>query len=242
MIFNLFKAKPTLEELIPNGFVDIHSHILPGIDDGPRNFQESKKLILEIEKLGFSKIIATPHVYPGLYNNTNKSIQKVFHQLNEDLNTNVKISYAAEYMLEKDLFSSAKLKNLLCLKDKMVLVEMSYISKPTKLYDIIFELKVNDFIPVLAHPERYLFLNNNFNEYKRLKKFGCKFQFNLLSAVGYYGKEVVVILEKLLKNGMIDFAGSDIHNINHINRFAGKLVIKNFKMIEQILDDNKYFL
>ena len=145
-------------------------------------------------------------------------------------------------MLEKDLFSSARLKKLLCLKDKMVLVEMSYISKPTKLYDIIFELRVNDFIPILAHPERYLFLKNNFKEYKKLKKFGCKFQFNLLSAVGYYGKEAVVILEKLLKNGMIDFAGSDIHNLNHINGFSNKLVIKNFKMIEKILENNKYFL
>ena len=81
MIFNLFKSKPTLNELIPKGFVDIHSHILPGIDDGAKNVEESLKLISEMKKLGFAKIITTPHTYPGLYDNTNDTILKSFNSI-----------------------------------------------------------------------------------------------------------------------------------------------------------------
>ena len=78
MIFNLLKSKPTLKELIPEGFVDIHSHILPGIDDGAKNIKESLELIEKMNEMGFSKIIGTPHTYPGLYENTNESIKKSF--------------------------------------------------------------------------------------------------------------------------------------------------------------------
>ena len=90
MIFNLFKAKPTLKELIPNGFVDIHSHILPGIDDGAKNIEESIKLISEMKKMGFSKIIGTPHTFPGLYENTNETIKKSFEKISQKLITKIK--------------------------------------------------------------------------------------------------------------------------------------------------------
>ena len=81
MIFNLFKSRPTLKELIPEGFVDIHSHILPGIDDGAKNVEESLKLISEMHKIGISKIIGTPHTYPGLYNNNEKTIFNAYNKL-----------------------------------------------------------------------------------------------------------------------------------------------------------------
>ena len=233
MIFNLFKPKPTLKDLIPNDFVDIHSHILPGIDDGAKNIEESLALISEMKKLGFSKIIGTPHTYTGLYDNTNDSIQNAFNNLKGDLDVDIKLDYASEYMLNNEIIYSAKNKKLLCLKKNYVLVEMSYLSPPTNLYEIIYELKVNGYSPILAHPERYLFYKNNFREFKSLKEKGLMFQANLLSSTGYYGKDVLRLLNKLLENNLIDFVGSDIHNINHIKSFYNRVQISNKKLLEK---------
>lgn len=233
MIFNLFKSRPTLSELIPKGFVDIHSHILPGIDDGAKNIKESVELISKMKKLGFSKIIGTPHTYTGLYDNTNDSIQNAFNNLKGDLDVDIKLDYASEYMLNNEIIYSAKNKKLLCLKKNYVLVEMSYLSPPTNLYEIIYELKVNGYSPILAHPERYLFYKNNFSEFNRLKENGLMFQVNLLSSTGYYGKDVLRLVNKLLENNLIDFVGSDIHNINHIRSFNNKVRISKKKLLEK---------
>ena len=240
MIFNLFKSKPTLKELIPNGFVDIHSHILPGIDDGAKNSGQSVELIKKMKELGFSKIIGTPHTYPGLYNNTSDSIKKSYEKLKKKLNENINIDYASEYMLEKSIIEKARNNKLLCLKDNYVLVEMSFISEPLGLYEIIYEIKVNGYVPVLAHPERYLFIEK-MRDYKKLKKFGCFFQTNLLSATDYYGIEVRKNLDRLLRNELIDFAGSDIHNFRHISFFDNKVNSTEISELKKIIEKNNEF-
>ena len=239
MIFNLFKSKPTLKELIPDGFVDIHSHILPGIDDGAKNIEESSKLISEMKKLGFSKIIGTPHTYPGIYDNTSESIKKSYKNLLSQIPDETIISYASEYLLEKSIVEKCRNKNLLCIKNNYVLVEMNFISEPLGLYEIIFELKINGYTPILAHPERHLFLKTR--DYYKLKKVGCKFQLNLLSTTGYYGKKIVKVAEKLINHGFIDYTGSDIHNINQVNYFGNKILIKNYEKFSKILEKNIYF-
>ena len=161
MICSIFKTKPTLRELIPEGFVDIHSHILPGIDDGAKDVEESIVLISQLKKLGFSKIIGTPHTYPGLYNNTETSIKKSFKKIIDKNKDDIEIKYSSEYMLGDYLIPACKNKNLLCLKSNYVLVEMSYLSAPNNLEEIIFQISINGYIPVLAHPERYMFFINN---------------------------------------------------------------------------------
>ena len=113
MLFNLFKSKPTLKELIPDGFVDIHSHILPGIDDGAKNIEESLELISKMKEMGFSKIIGTPHTYAGLYENNNESIKKSFEKLNDEIQTNTNIGFASEYMLDNTIIEKAQNKKLL---------------------------------------------------------------------------------------------------------------------------------
>ncbi len=240
MIFNLFKSKPTLKDLIPKGFVDIHSHILPGIDDGAKNVEESIFLIKKMKELGFSKIIGTPHTYPGLYNNTNKTISKSFENLKSKVNCEIKIGYASEYMLDNSIINKAKKKELLCLKDNFILVEMSFVSKPIGLYEIIYEIKVNGYTPVLAHPERYLFLR--LNEYYKLKKHGCLFQANLLSVTDYYGSSVRKNLDLLLKNQLINFFGSDIHNTTHLLTFENKVKSGKISIIKTVIENNNQFL
>ena len=241
MIFNLFKSKPNLKELIPNRFVDIHSHILPGIDDGAKNIEESLKMISEMKKMGFEKIIATPHTYPGLYDNTTKSIKKSFEKLKKEITINKNISFASEYMLDPSLIQKATNKDFLCIRDNFILVEMSYLSAPRNLYDILFEIMINDYIPILAHPERYSFFHKNFNEYYKLKKVGCLFQLNLLSTTGYYGKNIKVLANKLIEKDLIDFVGSDIHSLKHIKAFERKVLIKNHKLLEKAIEKNKFF-
>ena len=241
MIFNLFKSKPTLKELIPKGFVDIHSHILPGIDDGAKNVKESIELVNEMKELGFSKIIGTPHTYEGVHNNNNKSIKDSFNQLEKKINIELKIDYASEYMLDNTLLRKISNKSLLALKDKYILVEMSYLFAPNNLYEILFELQSNGYIPVLAHPERYSFLFNNYREYDKLKKAGCKFQINLLSTVGYYGLEVKRIADWLLTQYYVEFTGSDIHHIRHIHGFDKKIKIKNIERLQEIIENNNIF-
>ena len=241
MIFNLFKSKPTLKELIPKGFVDIHSHVLPGLDDGAKNVKESLELISEMKRLGFKKIYGTPHTYPGMYNNTTQSITKSFKIINDRLNEKIEIDYASEYMISHSLIEMAESKSLLTIKDKYILVETSFLSEDSNMYDVIFHLRLNDYIPIMAHPERYLYYKNDIKYFYKLKKFGCLFQINLLSAVGHYGKDVLDLCNNLIKNDLYDFAGSDIHSNHHIEKFKSKVLLKESIKLEKLNSENFIF-
>tara|TARA_B100000963_G_scaffold352286_1_gene365221 strand:+ start:82 stop:822 length:741 start_codon:yes stop_codon:yes gene_type:complete len=245
-MFNfLKKTKPNISEIISNDFVDIHSHILPGIDDGAQNLKESRSLISQMCEMGFKKIIGTPHTYPGLYDNTNQTIESSYFLLN-NLVTNVELDYASEYMVDFSLIMKAKKKSLMTLKDNYVLIEMSYISEPANFFEIIFELQMQGYQPILAHPERYRFLHGNMEKYKKLKKIGCKFQINLLSCTQYYGKDIMRITEKIIDENLIDYVGSDIHNQNHINFFKSKdsdkkIGIRNIDKLQNLIENNNWF-
>ena len=241
MMFNLFKSKPTLKELIPKGFVDIHSHILPGIDDGAKNVEESIELINNMKEMGFSKIIGTPHTYPGLYENTNESIKESFKKINGKQSGKIKLGYSSEYMMDSSIIEKANKKELLCLKDNYILIEMSFLAPPNELYDIIFNLKINGYYPIMAHPERYLFLHDDFKKYHKLKNHGCYFQMNLLSTTGFYGNNIAKISEKLLRNNMIDYLGSDIHSMRHVREFENKLIINDTISLTNTIENNLFF-
>lgn len=241
MIFNIFKSSPTLKELIPSGFVDIHSHILPGIDDGAKNIEESINIIYEMKDLGYSKIIATPHTYKGLYENTNQSIKKSYDYLKQKINKEIIINYSSEYLINELLNEKASSNTILTLKEKYVLVEMSFAGPPNNIFDIIFNLRLNNYIPVLAHPERYRFWFNDLKYFLKLKKMGCKFQINMFSIIGYYGRDILSFSDFLLKKNIIDFIGSDIHNIQQMKLFEKKLEIKEIKKLEKVFTSTKIF-
>ncbi len=242
-MFNIFrKSKPKLSEIIPNGFIDIHSHVLPGIDDGAKDVNEAMTLISNMKKLGFSKVIGTPHVYPGLYENNKDSIKKSFESLIKYQNSfKIEVDYGAEYMIDRQLIKLAEKKNIITINDDYILIEIGFIAAPMDLYDIIFQVKLMGYKIIIAHPERYIFYFNNFSEYFKLKDVGCFFQLNLTSLVGHYGEKVSKISDKLIKNNLIEFVGSDVHNLRHINFFDKKLKIKNIKQIEKTLERNNLF-
>lgn len=243
-MLSFLKPKTVLKDLIPDNYVDIHSHLLPGIDDGAKNIEESQFLISELRKIGVSKFISTPHIFSGVWDNTKENILSNYNAtklLFSENKTEIKLNVAAEYLLNDHLVTLLDRNEILTLKDNYVLVEMSYINPPIQLYDIIFKIQIAGYIPILAHPERYAFYHKSTDEYKKLKKSGCLFQLNLLSTVGYYGSEVMKTANLLLTSGMIDYVGSDVHHKQHINAFYSKLLIKDSLTLVEAINNNHSF-
>lgn len=239
LFFN--KRRTILRDLIPEGYIDIHSHLLPGIDDGAKNMEDSRYLINSLHEIGFKEIITTPHIMDIIWDNTADDILKKKQEVQRELNLKIPFNAAAEYMMDDSFFNLIKKDELLTLKDNYVLVEMSYQNAPMQLYDMLFELQVAGYKPVLAHPERYVFYHKNYNEYTKLKKAGCLFQLNLLSTVGYYGNGVLQTAQKLLEKGMIDFTGSDVHHKNHVAAFDNKIKFRETILLKEAMERNNFF-
>jgi protein-tyrosine phosphatase len=244
-MLSFLKSKPTLAALIPNNYVDIHSHVLPGIDDGAKNLKDSQFLMESMIGFGFKKCITSPHTMANVYNNTIETINGAKNSVESELSVLAKkldLRAASEYYIDENFVENFKANPLLTLKDNYVLVEMSFLNPPIQLHDFLFELQLAGYQPVLAHPERYSFYHANFQDFEKLKKMGLKFQLNLLSSVGYYGPDVTKASDKLLKAGFIDFVGSDIHHKQHIDSFARKISIKETKAFETAIENNQFFL
>lgn len=243
-MLTFFKSKPILKDLIPDYHIDIHSHLLPGIDDGAKNFGDTLRLTQALQEIGISEFITTPHIIQHVWDNTHEQIleKKASTVLElEKNNITVPFNTAAEYLMDDQFVQLFQSQSLLTLKDKYVLVEMSYINPPIQLYSILFDLQVAGYIPVLAHPERYLFYHNNFNEYIKLKRAGCLFQLNLLAVVGYYGVAISKIADQLLQKGMYDYVGSDVHHDNHVAAFKQKINLKDATPLKEVIANNQFF-
>ncbi|TRX36845.1 histidinol phosphatase [Flavobacterium sp. ZT3R18] len=243
-MFFFSKNRPVLKDLIPTNYVDIHSHLLPGIDDGARTFEDTLGLVQALQGFGVSQFITTPHTMHSIWDNTKEGILLLKDQTILSLGKNdIRIPFraASEYMMDDQFVKLFQAGELLTLKDNYVLVEMSYLNAPMQLYTILFDLQIAGYIPVLAHPERYLFYHNNFEEYAKLKRVGCLFQLNLLAVVGYYGEAVAKVSEQLLQKGMYDFVGSDVHHSKHIAFFEEKVKLKEITALKEVITNNQFF-
>jgi protein-tyrosine phosphatase len=197
--------------------VDMHNHILPGIDDGAANAAHSVHFIKTLSNLGFDQFICTPHIFTDLYPNTAQTIASALAEVETALamaDICIKISAAAEYMVD-DTFRVKE--NLICLPGKYLLMEIPYLAEIEKMDQLIFELQIKGFKVIFAHPERYSFYYHKLDRYFRLKQMGVLFQLNLLSLNGYYGKTAKFLSNYLLKKEWYDFAGTDIHHHQHLN-------------------------
>lgn len=243
-MFFFKKKNPQLHELIHNDFVDIHSHLLPGIDDGSKSSEDSLTMMNSLHNIGFSQFITTPHIFQTVWNNTPTIIQREEEKLKNVLLKEEQpfpIKAAAEYMLDTSIATRLESEKLLTLKDNIVLVEMSYLNPPIQLFELLYEIQIAGYVPVLAHPERYLFYHSRFDQYEKLKNAGCYFQLNLLSTVGYYGLGVAKAADNLLKKGLIDFVGSDVHHIKHIEAFKREITIKEIAPLKEAIQQNQLF-
>ncbi len=219
--------------------VDMHSHLLPGIDDGSPDAPTSVNYIKKMMELGYKKFITTPHVYTDLYPNTRETILAAHQRLTEELakeQIDVEVVAAAEYFMD-DLFSDRLKKNepLLTLHKNWVLVEISFMSPPPDLDTLLFELIMNGYQPVLAHPERYNYYHSKRQEYNRFKDKGCLLQTNLLSLGGYYGRSVQDAARYLVDEKLIDLIGTDLHHERHLDALQHPLL---FAEVQQVLQTN----
>ncbi|WP_316809982.1 tyrosine-protein phosphatase [Pedobacter heparinus] len=220
--------------------VDMHSHLLPGIDDGVKDIGQSIAFIKELKELGFTELICTPHIFSEIYPNTPETITDALTQVKTALtgiDLNVEINTAAEYMID-ETFQACE--DLLCLPGKHILVEMSYAYEMPKMETIIFDLQLKGYQVILAHPERYNFYHKQLDKYSRLKDIGVLFQLNLLSVNGYYGKDIKWASNYLLEKGFYDMAATDLHHEGHLNTL--KSIVSNgslYKIIGRYPFKNK---
>jgi tyrosine-protein phosphatase YwqE len=227
------------------GFVDIHNHILPGIDDGANSVAESLELIQAFGDLGIQKFIATPHILQPLYPNTPETIkrahQKLLEALMDENRTNVSIEPAAEHMIDEGFEDLLEKGDYMPIKGSYLLVEMSYLQPSLYFDEAIIEITKKGLTPILAHPERYLYLHQTPKKYQEYKSKGILFQMNMLSLGEYYGKDVKRMGQKLLQEGMIDFIASDMHNMRHMNalreiRLKEKFIHKLIPLISRTIE------
>jgi len=201
--------------------VDIHAHLLPNIDDGPKTMEESLQLIKGLQTLGYKKLTATPHVYSQFYPNSMEAIQLAFAKLQKAVaqaKITIQLACAAEYYLEDAFEVLLNSGQVLKLDKTRVLVETSLMAQDPKLLHYLFNIQMKGLQPVLAHPERYTYMSEK--DYRQLMDAGCEFQLNLLSLEGHYGREVAKKAKYLLKKQYINFVGSDVHHIGHLEKLT----------------------
>ncbi|MCL4639380.1 MAG: histidinol phosphatase [Pseudosphingobacterium sp.] len=223
-MFSIFKSKKKQVTDISWVRTDIHSHLLPGIDDGVKDVETSIKFITALIDLGYEQFIVTPHIYDEVHPNTPASINAAHQQLYAAMEqrglADLYLHSAAEYMLGEQFSSLLTAGDMKVYPDQHLLIEMPYIAEPMQLEQTIFEIGVKGYKPIMAHPERYVFYFNNPQAYHRLKEMGCLLQLNLLSPTGYYGKEVAKAAAYMIKNELYDLVGTDLHHERHLAKLT----------------------
>jgi len=219
-ISSLFKKSPTASAF-ESLKVDMHSHLIPGIDDGSPDVASSIALLRGLKQLGFSKIITTPHVYRDLYPNDSQGIRagmKVLTDAMESEGIELQVEAAAEYYVDRHFEQLIESNDILSFgKERYVLIEMSFVSISPAIEEVVFSLVARGYSPILAHPERYNYLAGNLSFYQRLAEMGCVLQVNVLSLMGHYGKSAQHWANTLVKSGLVAFLGTDLHHAQHLS-------------------------
>jgi len=220
--------------------VDIHSHLIPGIDDGAKTIDDSLFMLRQFESLGFKKVITSPHVVSDGYNNTTEIILKGRDKVRTAIieqGINIEFDAVAEYYIDETLYEKIEKRDLLTIGDNFVLAELSYMNRSNNSADIIYKMQVAGYRVLLAHPERYpYYYQNDFDEYHKLKDRNVYFQINIMSLMGKYGKDAKVTAERLIDEKLVNFVGTDLHNARQMESI--KACLEN-KYLEKILNDDK---
>lgn len=235
-MFHFFTKKRFLIDAL-QGFVDIHNHILPGIDDGAKTVEESIALIKEFESFGVYKFIATPHIMSEFYPNTmetiNSSLQLLKKELIQKGMTNIAIEAAAEYMLDEEFEILLKKNDVLPIRTNHLLIEMSYLQESLNFLQITEKISSSGVFPILAHPERYRYLHSKKSSYKQFKKRNILLQLNLLSLSDYYGNDIRKTGMYLIEHNLIDYVASDVHSLKQLKSL--KEVTLNTRTYEKVM-------
>lgn len=236
MFFGLFKNKKKSEPKKLFYTTDIHSHILPSIDDGSPNTEISIALLRAMKSWGIENVIATPHIAEESFENSTYSIKCAYDKLSTymlDIGFEMPISYSSEYRLDGRFRKLMDNDDLILLKNNYLLIENSFVQPPIDIKNIIYELQLKDIKPILAHPERYSYYQRNKNIYGELFDAGCEFQINLLSLTGYHGDRERETAMWLINKGYISFVGSDLHHFGHVEAINRFLASKEYDSIAE---------
>jgi protein-tyrosine phosphatase len=216
-VLRWFKKQSSVEQPLR---VDIHSHLLPALDDGVPTFEEAERIILQFIKLGYRKLITTPHVMSDQYRNTPAIIDQRLRELRQHLllkNIAIEIDAAAEYYLDESLMQMLEDNQpLLTLGKNYILFETNFVTESFLIKDFIFTALTKGYKPILAHPERYLYLQNNFSKAQELLDRGVLFQVNISSLTAHYSRPAQQMAFKLIDRGCVHWLGSDCHFFQHI--------------------------
>jgi len=234
----LFKSdtnkRPPAEPIL----VDMHSHFLPGIDDGATNLEECLALLKTFEDRGYKKIITTPHIIQDLYENTPETILPLLETVKNALHesgSGLQIHAAAEYFIDENFIHLLDTDSpLLTLKDNLVLVETAFMNEPANLREILFKMRLKGYKPVLAHPERYMFLQNRKEKLEELFDSGIYLQINTMSLGGYYGLPALKLAEWMIEQGFVHFLGSDCHRVKHLEPLTKAYQSKAYKKLREL--------
>jgi len=219
---------------------DMHSHLLPGIDDGSPDIETSLKLVKGLIDLGYKKLITTPHIMQDMYPNKKEIVLEKYEALKKNVvnaGLSVELGIAAEYFLD-DNFKKilASKEPLLSFGDGLVLVEFSMASEPFDLKELLFEMQMQGYQPVIAHPERYIYQERNKEFFEKLKIAGYFFQLNIMSLAGAYGKTVNELAKYFIKQQYYELAGTDLHNAHHLEHLQNHSIVHGLK---ELLDSGK---
>lgn len=200
---------------------DMHSHLIPGIDDGSKTLEESVGLVRRLADFGLKKLIITPHVMTEFFRNTPEIIYGGLEELQTAIskeNIDIELSVAAEYYLD-EVFLEKIIRGdrLLTFGGNYILVETGFMSKPNMLLESFFKLEMEGYQPVYAHPERYIYLHHDLEFLDALAQRNIVFQLNLLSLTGYYSGPVKKFAEKLIDEGLVKLVGTDCHNARYLD-------------------------
>ena len=226
---------------------DVHSHILPGVDDGSGEFSESAAILTALRKAGVERNILTPHVSGGIFPNTASDLRKRFADfktaLPPDFSAEETLHLGSEYMID-EFFDEQK--DLLYFNNRHILVEMSYGVRSLNLLETVFRLVQDGFTPVLAHPERYVFYfggkkgPKGAGELEQLQEMGCKFQLNIQSLSGAYGPESLANLKYFLDHGWYSFIATDIHARRQMERYTDfQVTPAQFERVRELARNNE---
>lgn len=238
-MFNWLKRKAPQQNsaalLVPT--TDVHSHLLPGIDDGAQNMEESIEMIQGFAAAGYKRLVTTPHIMGDFYQNTPEIIGAKLQEVRNaiaEAQIDIHIEAAAEYYLDETFIEKLdKAEPLLTFGNRYVLFETSYMNEPAQLKEVIFQLKANNYQPVLAHPERYVYLYDSFKKLEEIAATGVLLQINILSLTAYYSKQSRKIAQRLIDAEMVSMIGSDCHKMKQ--QEAMLQTIQNSKYYTKVL-------
>lgn len=214
--------------------VDFHSHLIPNIDDGSKSYELSLELIRRMSGLGFKKLITTPHVMNDYCQNSPESIKLGLEKLRweiEQVGIPIEIEAAAEYMVDDGFEAKLRNNEFLTFGNNYLLIELSSLSPPYNLKELLFDLQIEGYKIILAHPERYTYWMNDFKNFEELKNRNVFFQMNTVSLSGFYPEPTRKFAIKLIDANMIDFLGSDMHNLKYLRALELALDDKNLQKI-----------